>query len=192
MTRGDSPSVVSFHNPIILFFPVSTVAKMTRIQDSCRTKCAAQTTPEIRMQTSLSPAWTDRIQEEAKSVGAESELRATSLSSQCSCAGRGTRYHSSRPCFVLCGLVLFPKNGFTLETFQLFCRCPQGSGHNSGSCGRGGFVSLWCWQDIKSELHQPRSPQLQYLRYSSQWVPEAWSQHEEVSGHCSQQIIIKS
>lgn len=56
MNRGDGPSVVSFHNPIILFSPVSTVAKMTRIQDSYRTKWAAQATPEIRMQTRLNPA----------------------------------------------------------------------------------------------------------------------------------------
>lgn len=56
MNRGDGPSVVSFHNPIILFSSVSTVAKMTRIQDSYRTKWAAQATPEIRMQTRLNPA----------------------------------------------------------------------------------------------------------------------------------------
>lgn len=39
-------------------------------------------------------------------MGAESKQ---SLSSQCSCAGRGTQYYGSRPCFVLCGLFFSPK-----------------------------------------------------------------------------------
>lgn len=147
--------------------------------------------PRALQRSECKPVWVQheqhRIQKQERSVRAESKH---SLSSQCSCAGRGTQYHSSRPCFALCDL-FFLQKGFTPETLQIFCPCPQGSRSTSGSCGSGGFVSLWCWQDIKSELHQPRSPQLQYLRYPSQWVPEAWRQHKEVSGHCPRQIIIK-
>lgn len=77
MNRGDSPFMVSFHNPIILFLPVSTVAKMTRIQDSYGTNCAAQTTPEIRKQTSLNPASTPGFRSRRRVW----ELRASSLSS---------------------------------------------------------------------------------------------------------------
>lgn len=68
MNRGDSPSLISFHNPI-LFFLVSTVAKMTRIQDCYRTNYAAQTTAEIRMQTSLSPASATQDSEAGEECG---------------------------------------------------------------------------------------------------------------------------
>lgn len=66
--------------------------------------------PRPLQRSECKPVWVQhqqhRIQKQEKSVGAESKQ---SLSSQCSCAGKGTQYQSSRPCFVLCGLFFFPK-----------------------------------------------------------------------------------
>lgn len=141
MNKGEIPSMTSLSIVVSCCSFLSALwLKWPEFRIKCyRTNCAAQMAPEIRMQTSLSPASTTQNSGAGEeNVGNESSFL---------CPGRITRYHvrvpshsgGPWPCFVLCrfGFFFFPHVLLQKHLKYFVQVCLQGSGYASENCGSG-------------------------------------------------------